>query len=587
MTKRPLRAGRQAGTALAILWLLAGGGAPAAAQGFAGPYLAAEQAAKRGDIVVAAEYYAQATARATGGADLVARAMTHQLAAGFYPQAVALADQLAALDPGQHLAVLVQAADAMRAGSPDKALDALPEEDTPFVGRILRAWAQHDLGRQEEALATLAALKASGAGGPAGRMLSDYHTALMEAAAGDDADAAEAIARAAEVQGGPDTSLAVVEAGILARLGRVEDALARIDELTSAGRDTPRLDRLARQIEGGETPPPMVVDGVGGAAEALHGVARHLMRGPNWVVGIAYARLATHLAPERVAAHMLIGDTLFGRDQHDLAIAAYEAVPDGAPEAVEARIGRANALAEDGKLGEAVAALRGLVVRHPDVDDVHTALGSVLRRNERFAEAAAAYDGAVALIEEAETRHWPLFYQRGISHERAGQWEKAEADLLKALELEPDQPLVLNYVGYSWVEQGVQLDRAQEMIETAVEQRPEDGYIVDSLGWVKYRLGDFEAAVKHLGRAVELAPVDPVINDHFGDALWMVGRRVEAEFQWRRALSFEPEPETAERIRRKLAVGLDAVQAAEAEAGTPGVIGRTEATPAGADNDGG
>jgi Flp pilus assembly protein TadD len=179
----------------------------------------------------------------------------------------------------------------------------------------------------------------------------------------------------------------------------------------------------------------------------------------------------------------------------------------------------------------------------------------------------------VALLATPEQRHWPLFYQRGIAYERSKQWDKAEADFLKALELEADQPLVLNYLGYSWVEMGRNLDRAQAMIEKAVEQRPEDGYIVDSLGWVLYRLGNFPGAVEHLERAVELRPVDPVINDHFGDALWMVGRKTEAQFQWKRSLSFKPEEKDAERIRQKLAKGLDAVLAEEAASGNPAIIG--------------
>ena len=578
---------RSVPAALAALFLAAGLAGPSAAQGFAGPYLAAEQAAARGDIVAAADFYDLAMARDASHPDLVEQAMTHQLAAGRVPQAVSRARQVVAREPDQHLAVLVLAAEALRNGEPAKIEAVLPAEDAPFVARVLGAWAKFDLGDHDGARAILDDLGGSDTGGPAGRVLADYHIALMEAAEGDDLDAADAIARAVEATGGAQARLARVQAGILARLERPEEALARLDALAEQGLDTRRTRRLAERIRAGEVPEPLVVSGVGGTAEALHGVARHLMRGPNWVVGIAYLRLATYLDADMMAAHMLIGDTLYARDQHQLAIAAYEAVPNGAPEALEAQIGRANALAEDERLGEAVAALRGLVTRHPDAMEAHTALGDILRRNERFAEAATAYEGAVALIETPEQRHWPLFYQRGISHERSDQWEKAEADLLKALELQPGQPLVLNYLGYSWVDKGVKLDRAQDMIETAVEKRPEDGYIVDSLGWVKYRLGEFEAAAKHLGRAVELNPVDPVINDHFGDALWMVGRRVEAEFQWRRALSFDPDPELAERIERKLAVGLDAVQAAEAEAGKPAIIGRSEAAPAGGDNDGG
>jgi len=590
VTSTPRALGRSLCNAAAALTLLALG-APAGAQGLAGPYMAAEHAAARGDIVSAADYYARALARDGSNAELVGRAMAHQLAAGRYPQAVTLAGTLAELAPDQHLAVLVLAADALRGGAPERALAALPEadQDTPFVGRILGAWAEVERGASEAALSALATLEGEDGAGPAGAMIAAYHMALIEAARGDDAAARTAIERAAGHAGANDPRLVRVRAGILARLGERDAALEAIDTVLARGIGDPQLETLKHRIAAGDAPAPMVTDGPTGAAEALMGVSRHLTRGANWMVGIAYARLATYLAPDFVDAHMLIGDTLFAREQYGLAIAAYEAVPDGTPEALEARIGRANALAGDDRLGEAVAALRGLTARHPASIDAHSALGDVLRRNERFAEAATAYDGAIALIEEAERRHWPLYYQRGISHERSDQWPKAEADFLTALQLEPDQPLVLNYLGYSWVDMGMHLDRARKMIEKAVEQRPEDGYIVDSLGWVLYRLGDFEGAERQLGRAVELSPVDPVINDHYGDALWMVGRRVEAEFQWRRALSFDPDTETAERIRRKLAIGLDRVQAAEAEAGTPAVIGQNgaPAPAATAGNDGG
>ena len=142
-------------------------------------------------------------------------------------------------------------------------------------------------------------------------------------------------------------------------------------------------------------------------------------------------------------------------------------------------------------------------------------------------------------------------------HERRGDWDQAEADFRNALKLNPDQPLVLNYLGYSLVEFGLKLPEAQAMIERAVASRPNDGYITDSLGWVLYRLGKFDEAVDPMERAVQLVSNDPIINDHLGDVYWMVGRKREAEFQWRRALSFKPEEKDAERIRLKLDLGLD------------------------------
>jgi tetratricopeptide (TPR) repeat protein len=138
-------------------------------------------------------------------------------------------------------------------------------------------------------------------------------------------------------------------------------------------------------------------------------------------------------------------------------------------------------------------------------------------------------------------------------------WDKAEADFRSALERNPDQPQVLNYLGYSMVEKGINLDEALSMIERAVEARPDSGYIIDSLGWVLYRLGRYDEAVEPMEKAVEIEAVDPIVNDHLGDVYWAVGRTREAEFQWHRALSFEPKEEDAARIRRKLEVGLDVV----------------------------
>ena len=174
-------------------------------------------------------------------------------------------------------------------------------------------------------------------------------------------------------------------------------------------------------------------------------------------------------------------------------------------------------------------------------------MGDLLRGEDRFAEAEAAYTRALQRLPAIDRRHWRLLYARGIAYERTKRWPQAEADLLKALELEPEQPFVLNYLGYSWVDQGLNLDRAKAMLHRAVELRPEDGFIVDSLGWAYFRLGEHDKAVTYLERAVELEPGDPVINDHLGDGYWRVGRTREARFQWQRALTFEPEPELVDR----------------------------------------
>jgi Flp pilus assembly protein TadD len=179
-----------------------------------------------------------------------------------------------------------------------------------------------------------------------------------------------------------------------------------------------------------------------------------------------------------------------------------------------------------------------------------------MRSHKRYAEAVLYYDRAIALISKPETKHWSYFYARGTCYERLKKWPLAEADLQRAIQLSADQPLVLNYLGYTWIDQNRNLKQGLSLIEKAVRLKPDDGYIVDSLGWAYYRLGNFKEAVRHLERAVELKPEDPTLNDHLGDAYWRVGREREARFQWEQALTLNPEPEEIDKIKRKLQKGL-------------------------------
>ncbi|MDH3668124.1 MAG: tetratricopeptide repeat protein [Paracoccaceae bacterium] len=579
--------------ALTIPAALFGLSAPAAAQevpGVAGPYIAAENAARRNDISEAARLYLQVLARDPQNVDLMQNALTFQLAAGQVGRAIPIARRLQELSPGDHLGVLLLAADAMKRDAPAeaRALLAVSEnENAPFVGQLIDAWVAYSAGDTDAARGLLAGIEEKKTGGAAGAIVSAYHAGLMDAALGSDEEALAAIERAVKLANNSTPRLTRVRAGILARLGRTDDAREVIADYLALTLGDRRLEALDRDLAAGRVPAPVVTSGPEGAAEALFGVAGYLARGNSWQIGLAYTQLGAYLKPDLVEARLLIAGILQQRQQYDLAIEAYEAVPGDAPETLEAEIGRAEAMWAAGRKDESIAALRLTVAAHPRWIEAHTTLGDLLRRDEQFAEAAKAYDGALALVAEPESRHWPLYYQRGIALERSKQWDRAEADFMKALELEPDQPLVLNYLGYSWVEMRRNLAEAQAMIEKAVEKRPEDGYIVDSLGWVLFRVGKFDGAAKHLERAVELRPVDPVINDHFGDALWMVGRRTEARFQWKRALSFEPEEQEAERIRRKLVQGLDKILAEEEAAGNPAIFPADGTATNTTSNDGG
>ena len=287
-------------------------------------------------------------------------------------------------------------------------------------------------------------------------------------------------------------------------------------------------------------------------------------------LAIIYARLAQAIRPDLTEAALVASEALAREGQFALANEALAGIGPDSPWYVTAQIRLAANQREAGDADGAIATLQALAKDRPDQLEVQAALGDNLRMSERFAEAAEAYGAAIALLGAPQPAQWGLYYSRAISYERSGQWPQAEADFREALKLAPDQPMVQNYLGYSLVEQQRDLDEALGLIQAAVSEEPDNGFITDSLGWVLYRLGRYDEAVSPMLRAVELEPVDPVINDHLGDVLWKVGRKREATFQWKRALSFGPaEDLDMDRVRRKLDVGLDQVLNDEKTAPAP------------------
>ncbi|MEM8592028.1 MAG: tetratricopeptide repeat protein, partial [Pseudomonadota bacterium] len=275
---------------------------------------------------------------------------------------------------------------------------------------------------------------------------------------------------------------------------------------------------------------------------------------------LLYARIALAMRTDHTDALLLAAELLEDLKQYELAIQTYADMPRDDLDYHAAELGRAGALRSLEKFDAAIEVLNNLANTHGQLPVVHSTLGDLFRRQQDYVSAVGAYDAALERTPDDTARgKWFLYYARAIAYERQDNWTNAEADFRSALELSPDQPQVLNYLGYSLVEKQIKLDEALEMIERAVAGRPDSGYIVDSLGWVLYRLGRFDEAVGPMETAVELMATDPIINDHLGDVYWSVGRYTEAHFQWNRALSFDPEPDEATRIRLKLDVGLDVV----------------------------
>lgn len=527
----------------------------------AGAYLAARVASSENDFREAAAWYDRLLEAAPADPVLLDGAIIANLGLGEMDKAATLAARLDAAKGNSQVAWLALIAD--KAQREDYAGLIAAQKAGHSAGKLLDglilAWADLGNGDMTDALAGFDALSKT----PGLEAFGLYHKALALASAGDFEGADDILSGR---NAGPIAVMrrgVVAHAQILSQLERNADALALLDRTFGTEAD-PQLDALRTRLKAGETLPfDTVTTARDGIAEVFFTLAAALRGEADDAFTLLYTRITAYLRPDHTEAMLLSAGLLENLGQPALAEETYAQIPPESPSYHVAEIGRAEALAAQGKTDASIEVLQSLARSHANLVGVHTALGDALRRQERFAEAIPAYDAAIKLVGTPERRHWGLFYARGISHERSGNFTEFEADLRQALQLEPDQPQVLNYLGYSFIDRGENLDEALKMIQTAVAKQPDAGYIIDSLAWAYFRLGQYEKAVEPMERASLLEPVDPIVTDHLGDVYWAVGRQREARFQWHRALSFDPEEKDAKRIRAKLEKGLDAVLAEE------------------------
>ncbi|MGY6411591.1 MAG: tetratricopeptide repeat protein [Alkalilacustris sp.] len=520
----------------------------------AGAYLAARQAMGDQDFAAATPFLDRVLRVLPDDAQVMENLLVARMALGDLQGALEPAEQLRGID--SQAGRLVRLAALMAEGSHAEVLEALDggEGLGALFDPLLRGWTLIALGRMSDGLAAFEEVgRLSGMD-----VFGLYHTALALALAGD-AEGAEAIL-SGEAAGPLRLTRRGFEARaiILSQLDRNDEAEALLAETFG---DDPDLAPLrAALAEGLPLPFSVITEPRDGMAEVFYDVAGALYGDAGDAFTLTLSRVAEVLRPDHVPARLLSAQMLAGMGQYDLAVAAFSTVSPDEPGFVMAEIGRADALHRSGEADAAQRVLEALADSHPQFAIVHITLGDLLRRERQFDAASRAYDTAMDLLGPPQPQHWSLHFSRAITHEREGRWPEAEADFRKALELNPDQPHVLNYLGYSLVERRENLDEALDMIRRAVAAQPNSGHIVDSLGWAYYRLGRFDEALEHMERAVELLPTDPILNDHLGDVFWALGRKREARFQWERALSLGPaEDLDMDRIRRKLEVGLDAV----------------------------
>ncbi len=531
------------------------------AESLEGNYLAAIVAGAGRDLGAAAVYLREAIKGDPQNNDLLERAFVAFLADGAMPDAFRAADKLIQRDPSNGLAQLAIGIRALKQKNYQTARNHLQRggrgRAADITATLLSAWSQLGSGQPTRAIETLERLK----GEASYNLFRDYHAGLILDAAGRKADAEKRLKAAYDSE---KTTLRLVDlwARMQARNGDFDGAAATYSEFDRLLPNHPIVRDGLAKVAARQTPPRQVGTAQQGAAEVLYGLASAGNRQGDEAAALLYLRLAIYLDPNHDLAILTLGDILERARQPEDAVAVYEKMPDSSPLRPNAEIQAGLALENLGRPEEAVKHLNALIAERPDDIDALSALGNVYRSRKMFEEAAATYDKAIGKLASPGRANWDLFYFRGIARERIKRWSEAEADLRKALELLPEplgreRALVLNYLGYSLVDQNLKLDEALGMLRRAVELRPRDGYIIDSLGWAYYRLGRYTEALRELERAVELRPSDPVINDHLGDVYWKVGRRLEAGFQWNHARDLNPEPEDLVKIKRKIERGLE------------------------------
>ena len=535
---------------------------PVEISSFSGAYLAARIAEADDDLDSAIAYYKRALAFDPEDASLQQSVMLALIAQGHFDESLPYAQMLKEVPESERFSRLALGVDTIRkkdyAAAENWLKLALESDLDRLITGVMTAWAKQGEGRPKEALQFLDKLE-----GPEWyELFKSYHRAMIAEVSGQKSRADEIYRSALDNLGAgsaaPETWMRAAEsyAGFLARGGKKKEALAVLDRADDFAAGRLPIAALREKINKGEKIPLLVAGPSDGAAEILLNLSTALNRGGGEPFVQLYLQYALALKPQSDELLVQLAAVAEQKQNGEEAIELYRRVPATSPLKRLSELQLGLNLADLKRHEEAIQHLKALVEANPDDMRGYLALGGVYASTDNFRAAAEVYDKAVEKLKTPTNANWNVFYQRGIAYERLKEWPKAEPNFRQALKMFPNQPQVLNYLGYSWVDMNINLDEGLAMIKQAVDLRPSDGYIVDSLGWAYYRLGRYDDAVRELERAVSLKPDDPVLNDHLGDAYWRVGRKLEATFQWSHARDMKPEPNVLAEVEKKLASGL-------------------------------
>ena len=523
-----------------------------------GGYLAGRHALSIKDFDAASTYLSRAIEDDLENPELLNGLISVQVSLGDIGAAKISSDNLDLLGVQTQLSNMVKIAIQLRNRDFDNAKQQIENEQgiNPLLDKIVTGWAFADEGNFEDAEAIFDEIGK----GSSLAQFSQMQKASMLAAYGRYESALNTIENLEKNSNRISIDARALKVQLLLKLDNKEEATEYFSKIFGDGVNSDAAN-LRMQVE--DHPNAYSIEESlsleAGIAYAFYAIADILKDDADPNTALLYVRLAQYLNENSQKAILLAADLLEQMGQYDLAVEEYAKISPSSSYFLSSELGRVGALRDGGKTEAALEVLYYLSREFSDIGIVHNSLGDFLRREERYSEAKIAYDRAVDIYRENNNVSWVVLYARGITHERLQEWDKAESDFRNALTINPDQANVLNYLGYSLIDRGEKLDEAMTMIEKAVSLQPESGYIVDSLAWGLFKLGQYETAIPHMEKAAELMPVDPIVTDHLGDLYWAVGRQLEAKFQWRRALSFDPELKDATRIREKLRIGLDRV----------------------------
>ena len=523
-----------------------------------GGYLAGRHALSTKDFDAASTYLSRAIEDDIENPELLNGLISVQVSLGNIGAAKISSDNLDLLGVQTQLSNMVKIAIQLRNRDFDNAKQQIENEQgiNPLLDKIVTGWAFADQGNFEDAETIFDEIGK----GSSLAQFSQMQKASMLAAYGRYENALNTIENLEKNSNRISVDARALKVQLLLKLDNKEEATEYFSKIFGDGVNSDAAN-LRMQVE--DHPNAYSIEESlsleAGIAYAFYAIADILKDDADPNTALLYVRLAQYLNENSQKAILLAADLLEQMGQYDLAVEEYAKISPSSSYFLSSELGRVGALRDGGKTEAALEVLYYLSREFSDIGIVHNSLGDFLRREERYSEAKIAYDRAVDIYRENNNVSWVVLYARGITHERLQEWDKAESDFRNALTINPDQANVLNYLGYSLIDRGEKLDEAMTMIEKAVSLQPESGYIVDSLAWGLFKLGQYETAIPHMEKAAELMPVDPIVTDHLGDLYWAVGRQLEAKFQWRRALSFDPELKDATRIREKLRIGLDRV----------------------------